>query len=270
MKIDVLTPNIGAEISDIDLSSTIRDEEKKQIYDAFCKHSVIFFRDQNLSPQQHIELASIFGELEPPTHPKFSSFEDAPEVAIISNDENNPPDINVWHTDLSYHAQPAKACVLYCQETPAIGGDTLWASMRAAYQSLSPQLQQLISGLNARHLLPLNTVSIEQIKSVIDLEIDAIHPIVHLHPDTKEKCLFVNSVYTQNILDLPNIESRNILQMLFNICEQAEFQVRFKWRKGSIAIWDNRCTQHYAVADYFPERRVMHRVSICGDKLISA
>ena len=191
-------------------------------------------------------------------------------MAVISNDENNPPDINVWHTDLSYKAKPAKACVLYCQETPAIGGDTLWASMRAAYQSLSPQLQQLFAGLSARHLLPLNTVSIERAKSVIGQEIDTVHPVVHLHSDTNEKCLFVNSIYTQTILDLPDIESLNLLQMLFNICEQPEFQIRFKWQKGSVAIWDNRCTQHYAVADYFPERRVMHRVSICGDKLIPA
>jgi taurine dioxygenase len=270
MKINALTPNIGAEISDIDLSLDLSSEEEKQIYEAFCKYSVIFFRDQNLNPKQHIKLASIFGELEPPTHPKFSSFEDAPEVAVISNDENNPPDINVWHTDLTYHARPAKACVLYCQETPATGGDTIWASMRAAYQSLSPQLQQFITGLSARHLLPLNNVSIEKVKSVIDQEIDAIHPVVHIHLETNEKCLYVNSIYTQKIIDLPSIESRILLRMLFNICEQAEFQVRFKWRKGSIAIWDNRCTQHYAVADYFPERRVMHRVSICGGKLIPA
>ena len=270
MNIRPLTPNIGAEISGINLSMDLNDDQKKQIYDAFCQYEVIFFRDQELSPQQHVKLARIFGEPQPASHPKFSSFDDAPELAVITNDEDNPPDINVWHTDLTYRAEPAKACVLYCRETPEIGGDTIWASMSAVYQSLSPQLKHFISTFNARHHLSLDNVSKEQVKSVLDLEIDAIHPVVHVHPDTKKLCLFVNSVYTKKIIELPEIESRNLLQMLFNICEQSELHVRFKWQNGSVAIWDNRCTQHYAVADYYPAKRVMHRVSVCGESLLPA
>jgi taurine dioxygenase len=268
MTISPITPNIGAEISDIDISGNLSDEQEKKIYKVFCQYGVIFFRDQHLSPQQQIKIARIFGEPEPSSHPKFSSFEDAPEVSVIINDEDTPPDINVWHTDLTYQAKPAKACVLYCLETPAIGGDTIWSNMRAVYKSLSPQLQDLVANLSARHQLSLENVTKEQIKSVIDKEIDAIHPLVHVHPDTKDRSLFVNSVYTKKIIELPAIESRNLLQMLFNICEQPEFQIRFNWRKHSVAIWDNRCTQHYAVADYYPARRIMHRVSILGNELI--
>ena len=270
MKIEALAPSIGAEISEVDLSEDIDAEQQIQIYEAFCKYSVIFFRDQKLSPKQQIKFAKIFGVPEKSLHPKFSAFDDAPEVSLIINDEDNPPDINVWHTDLTYQARPAKACVLYCQETPAIGGDTLWSSMRAAYQNLSPQIQQLITGLSAWHKLPLDNVSIEQVRGVLDQEIDAVHPLIHIHPDTKDRCLFANSFYTKRIMEISEIESRNLLQMLFDIAEQAEFQVRFKWRTGSVAIWDNRCTQHYALADYYPARRVMHRVSLSGDKLISA
>lgn len=265
MRITPLTPHIGAELSDIDIASPLSNQQQQQIYQAFLDYSVIFFRDQQLQPQQQLSFARLFGKIENVAHPKFSTFDDAPEVSIIINDKNNPPDINVWHTDLTYLRKPPKACVLYCQETPDTGGDTLWVSMQTVYQSLSKKLQDQLRTLTAKHQLPLDNASKEQIRQVFDKDITAIHPVICTHPESQEKHLFINSVYTKKIIELNTKESNELLNMLFTLSIQPEFQVRFKWQQGSMAIWDNRCTQHYAVADYYPQRRVMHRVSISAD-----
>lgn len=262
MEIVVLTPNIGAEIQGVDLSRTLEKKQREKLYQAFCEHQVIFFRDQNLSPQQHLEFAHLFGKVDQVTHPKFDVVPEAPDISIVVNDQDRPPDINVWHTDLTYLREPPKACVLYCQETPAHGGDTLWASMPAVWQSLNPSLQSAFSSFTAQHKLPLENVTKEQVREVLDSEIDAIHDLKKIHPDTGRPYLYVNSVYTKRIMEISETESDKILSMLFNFIHQPEFQVRFKWRKHSLAVWDNRCTQHYAVADYYPQRRVMHRVSV--------
>lgn len=264
------TPTIGAEVSGLDLSAPLSEPLRTELRAALCRYSVLFFRDQDLQPTQQLELARAFGTVEETSHPKFEPAPGCPAVSVVVNDAERPPDVNVWHTDLTFRERPVAACVLYCVECPPSGGDTLWTSMRAAYQSLSPALQAYLKTLRARHRLPVDGIDPALLAKAPTQDTEAVQPVVCRIPETDQEYLFVNRVYTQRILDVPAHESAALLHMLGGLAEIPEFQVRFSWREGSLAIWDNRCTQHYAVADYYPQRRVMHRVTVAGAAPVAA
>jgi taurine dioxygenase len=260
-----LTPALGAEVDSVDLSQELTEDAAHAIRDALSRFSVLFFHDQDLSPERHLQLARLLGTVESTPHPKFDQVDGVPEVSIVINDDQRPPDINVWHTDLTFRESPVRACLLYCLESPATGGDTLWSSLRAAYDHLSPGMRRYLQPLTARHRLPLQGIDPELLARAAAQPNAATHPVICELPENGARYLFVNPVYTERILDVPDYESRRILDLLFGLAQLPEHQLRFRWSAGCLAIWDNRCTQHYAAADYFPQRRVMHRVTVRGE-----
>lgn len=269
MKLTRLSPHIGAEVSELDLGASLDDETATQLRQVLCEHQVLVFRGQPLSADKQVELASVFGKPMLDSHPKFGCVDGNNAVALVINDRDNPPDINVWHTDTTFKDPPAGACVLHCVETPAGGGgNTIWASMTAAYDALSEPMKRFLEPLSAYHQLPLDGRPPELISTVMGKEISASHPIVRWLPETGKPSLFVNRVYTQRINGLAAAESQALLQGLFAIAESPDHQVRLSWNAGDTVIWDNRSTQHYAVADYWPMRRVMHRVAVQGEGVI--
>jgi taurine dioxygenase len=267
-----LNPVIGAEIHGLDLSKPLGERTVAGIKKALLDHQVIFFRGQELDPDSHMRLAGIFGELEPP-HPIFPKIESHPQIAVLENDENRPPETNIWHTDVTWRDKPPLGSVLYGAEIPASGGDTMWASMTALYEALSPSMQKMLEGLRAVHSIAVfansgnyeTSQDAEKMMEVLKLYPPQSHPVIRTHPETGKKALFVNATFTTHIEGLPLDESAAILKFLAEKVKTPEFQVRFKWEKGSVAIWDNRATQHYAVADYYPQYRRMHRITINGD-----
>jgi taurine dioxygenase len=264
MRIDRVSPTLGARVSDLDLSepdSACCDALRA----ALPMHGVLFLHTPEGDPAALLGLARIFGEPIRNPHPKFGALPEFPEVSVVVNDAANPPDINVWHTDTTFMQVPAGVCVLQCQECPPEGGDTLWASMYAAHDALSPGLRAWLATLQAEHRLPLDTVSPALVRSLGEREIAALHPLVRWIPETGRRSLFVNRVYTKRIAGLHRTESSGLLSMLFDLAESPDFQVRLRWQPGDIAIWDNRITQHYATADYYPARRVMHRIALRGE-----
>lgn len=257
---------LGAEISGVDLSAPLDDATFAAIHDALMEHQVIFFRDQNLTMERQLELASRFG---PPTYSKkLPKYEGHDYTSLIQTDGST---INVggkWHTDNTDFPAPPMGAVLYCEKTPSYGGDTLFASMYMAYETLSAGLRAHLDGLWALHD---NSDVVRRFAGTAFLNQEAAnvpppskHPVVRVHPVTGKKALYVNSSYTRSIIGVPDVESRHLLNMLFDHVQLPEFQVRFKWQPGSVAIWDNRCTQHYAPNDYREQRR-MRRVQIDGD-----
>lgn len=272
LQIVPMNPVIGAEIHGVDLAKPLGDQTAAAIRQALLDHQVIFFRDQELDPESHLRLGAIFGELEPP-HPIFPKIESHPQVAVLENDENRPPETNVWHTDVTWRDKPPLGSVLYGAEIPASGGDTMWASMTAVYDALSPAMKKMLEDLRAVHSIAVFANSgnyeasqnMEKMAEILKLYPPQSHPVIRTHPETGKKALFVNSTFTTHIEGLPRDESDGLLRMLYDKVKTPEFQVRFKWTKGAVAIWDNRATQHYAVADYFPQYRRMHRITINGD-----
>lgn len=268
MELRRLTPSIGTEIVGVDLSSISDEAMGAAIRRLLHERGVLLFRNQKLTAQSQLAFARGFGSPVASPHPKFGCVDGIEEVSLVVNDDRNPPDINVWHSDLTYHARPATACVLYCKELPETGGDTLWASMTAAYDALSQPMKKFLEGLKAYHQLPLDGYPPEMIKRALEKPIGAVHPVVRLIPETGRKALFVNRVYTNRIEGLTRKESEGLLGALFSHAESPDFQVRFNWSKDAVAVWDNRSTQHFAVADYFPARRVMHRIALAGEAVI--
>lgn len=272
--VDPITPNIGAEISGIDLSEPLGNENYAIVHDALMTHGVIFFRDQHMTPDQHKDFAGRFGHLQ--VHPFAPNLgEDHPEIIVIEHNEKRPPDLNNWHTDVTFMAEPPLGSVLYARTMPATGGDTLWASMYAAYDALSDRMQGILCELTAVHDYEhifgksgrlYRNQDDDSMKKAREKLPPAEHPVIRTHPVTGRNGIFVNSSFAVRIKDMKEKESRALLEFLHQHVQQPEFQCRFRWQENSVAFWDNRCTQHYAVADYFPERRVMHRATIDGDR----
>lgn len=276
--VEPLTPHIGAEISNIDLSQPLSDQAIEVVRDAVRKHLVVFFRDQEITPEQHIAFARRFGELN--VHPFVPSVEGHPELLLLRNDRDNPPEVNKWHSDVTFMERPADGAILRAVELPEVGGDTMWASMYAAYDALSDNMQRFLSGLTAIHdfehiffgnqVIQYNHGSKDPKERAEKLALSRErypvmeHPVVRTHPRTGRRALFVNSIFTVAIKDMKQSESRALLDFLYQHVSTPEFQVRFKWRKNSIAFWDNRWTQHYALADYWPQTRVMYRATLQG------
>ncbi len=274
LKINPITTVIGAEISGIDLSQTLDAETQDQIYNALMKHLVLFFRDQDLSPQAQFEFATSFGTPVEP-HPIYPHLPGYDRVVLLENDGDRPPDTDSWHTDLTFQPQPPFLSVLHAIDVPETGGDTLWANMYAAYDNLPEDVRNLVSKSSAVHDMGTfrnhylgKSADVEALNAAMASIGSAVHPMAPVHPVTGKRLLFVNRSFTQLVTGVLKTESDRLLQYLFSHIDSPSLQVRFRWQKGSVAIWDNRTTQHFAVADYLPAYRRMHRVIIQTDRRV--
>jgi alpha-ketoglutarate-dependent taurine dioxygenase len=262
--------NLGAEITGVDLRQPLSDEAFRAIEEALVENELIIFRDQQITSENLMDFGRRFGELT--VHPFSPNEETAPQLIKFRNDETKPPfGTDVWHSDETFRAEPPMATVLCAKEVPEIGGDTMFASMSAAFDGLSDRMQQFISGLEAVHdLKPFRALfgdSVEDRKNLQHFELmypPQLHPVVRIHPVSRRRVLFVNPQFTIAIKDMDERESRSLLDTLFHQALIPEYQFRHRWAPHSIAMWDNRSTQHYAVNDYYPQRRYMERVTIRG------
>jgi taurine dioxygenase len=259
------SPTIGAEIGGIELSKKVGEAARAELNRALLEYKVLFFREQNISVEQHIAFARLFGPLE--VHPFAPHLEGHPEVLVIEHDETRPGRENTWHSDVTWRLRPSLGSVLRAFKVPEVGGDTLFADMYAAYEGLSDQMQRFLSGLTAIHDFTNvfgRGYAADELKAMQEKYPAAEHPVVRTHPETGRKALYVNAAFTTGIKGMPPGESGPLLNQLYRQAGIPEYQCRFKWRPDSIAFWDNRAVQHYAVSDYFPKRRLMHRVTIEG------
>lgn len=280
IRVEQLTCALGAEVSGIDLGQASRDPfAMKEIRALLLKHRVLFFRDQNISRAEHVAFARYFGELE--DHPVAGSDPENPGLVRIYKSPDTPNDRyeNSWHTDATWREKPPFGSVLRCVECPPVGGDTMWANMVLAYENLPQSVKDEIKDLRARHSIEATFGAAMPIEKRLALKAqfpDAEHPVVRTHPETGEKVLFVNA-FTTHFTNYHNPDrvrygqdftqgASALLQYLISQAAIPEYQVRFRWKPNSIAMWDNRSTQHYAVMDYPPCHRKMERAGIVGDK----
>ncbi|MFK7915715.1 MAG: TauD/TfdA dioxygenase family protein [Pseudomonadales bacterium] len=276
MKIQQTGSAVGAVVSDINLA-TISDTDFDLLHRAFEDHGVLFFHDQQLTPEQHIGFAQRFGPIN--VNRFFHPVDGHPQIAEVLKEPDQTVNIGGgWHTDHSYDVEPARCSVLYAREVPAFGGDTLFAGMGAAYDALSPDFQKMLLSLEAvhssRHVFGADAAGKREVGDRFGnaeaATQDAVHPVVIAHPDTGRKLLYVNPGFTIGIKGWNAEESDNLLQFLYRHAMKPEFHSRFSWRQGSLAMWDNRATWHYALNDYQGQRRYMHRITIEGGALRAA
>lgn len=269
--VEPLTATIGAEISGVDLAERLNDATRDALYAALLEWKVIFFREQNITTDQHLAFARGFGGLE--VHPFAKHKPDYPEVLAITHNRESRGKENFWHSDVTWRAEPSLGSVLRALEIPPRGGDTLFADMYAAYDGLSDEVKDRIDGRTAVHDFAFFRTVLKK-RGASEAEIEAFnkkyppveHPVVRTHPDTGRKGLYVNGAFTQYITGMDRADSDALLDHLYQQARVPEYQCRFKWAVNSIAFWDNRACQHYAVSDYWPETRRMERVTIIGDK----
>jgi len=275
IRVEPLSQNIGAEVTGIELNVALPDAALAEIRHAFGEYGVVFFRNQHLTPEQHVAFAGRFGPIN--INRFFATVPGYPMIAEVRKEPEQRRNIgNGWHTDHSYDPAPAMGSMLYAREVPKIGGDTLFASMYAAYDALSNGLKATLNGLRACHS-SRHVFGPEGLARRGDLagrignpELatqDAVHPVVIRHPETGRKALYVNPGFTLQFEGWTEEESRPLLDYLYSHAVRPEFTCRFHWRKDSLALWDNRSTWHFAVNDYDGERRHMHRVTIEGSPL---
>ena len=268
IEITPMTPRIGAEVSGIDLTKSLGNQQFQELHDALMEHSVLFFRNQDVDVEQHKNFGRLFGDLH--IHPGSPPPPGHPEILIVHADKDSKHIAGEnWHSDVTCDAEPPMGSILHLWEVPAAGGDTLFASMEAAYDDLSERMKIYLDGLNATH-------SGEQIyrgrynnQNHDDTKVTYprnVHPVVRTHPVTGRKSIFVNKTFTTQINDIPKAESDSVLAFLYSHCAKPDYQVRFKWQPHSIAFWDNRCVQHLALWDYYPQVRSGYRVTVKGDK----
>ena len=261
-----LSPHIGAEISGVDLSEDLSDEVIAEIRSALVDHKVIFFRDQKLDFDRHKAFGRRFGELH--VHPMAPAPEGHPELLVIHADESSKRVAGQgWHTDVSCDAEPPMASILYLEEVPNPGGDTLFSNMYAVYDALSDRMKEYLKGLTAvhsgKHVYRGRTY--EDAQGARHEHPENEHPIVRTHPESGRQTIYVNEGFTTRIRQMNPIEGKAILDCLYKMVAHPEFQCRFRWTPGSVAFWDNRCVQHLAVFDYWPQVRHGVRVTIQGD-----
>jgi len=259
-----LTPSIGAEIFGVDIAKGLSNSQVEEIHRALLDNLVIFFRDQEMTLDQHKDFGRHFGKLH--VHPQPSNpVEGHPDVIAIKADENSTRiSGSEWHSDVTCDAEPPMGSILHLQEVPENGGgDTLFANMYSAYEALSDSMRNFLDGLSAvhdgEHYRPRTNDSSKTFPR-------SEHPVVRTHPETGRKALFVNRIFTSKIVQLSQDESDSLLEFLYRHIEKPAWQCRFKWEPNSIAFWDNRCVLHHAMWDYFPQRRFGYRVTVCGDK----
>ena len=265
-----LTPTVGAEIAGVDLGDSLDDELRRDLHRALLEWKVLFFRGQDLTRAQHRTFARHWGQLE--QHPFFrytQPCQTEADVVTLAKDAQTAGYENIWHHDITWHTTPSLGAVLRAVEVPALGGDTLWADAAGAYDLLPEDVRRRLDGLEAEHDwrssfgLGMPPEVVEELAPQFP---PAVHPVVRVHPETGRKGLFVNRIFTQRILGLEPDESSALLERCFAQYELPEVQCRFRWTPGAVAFWDNRATLHYASSDYHPQRRVMERISIAGDR----
>ena len=271
LEISPLTPTIGAEVQGVDLARPIDDDVLAGLRQALLDWKVLFFRDQDITSEQHLAFARRFGELE--VHPFAPSKPGYPEVLAITHDDKSRGRENTWHSDVTWREKPSLGSVLRAIEIPPVGGDTLFADMYAAYEGLSEAVKARIDHAVAVHDFGHFRVGMRK-AGKSEAEIEAFdraypkveHPVVRTHPETGRRALYVNAAFTQHIVGLEKDESDGLLRQLYAQAAIPEYQCRFRWEPHSIAFWDNRSSQHYAASDYFPAVRRMERVTIIGDR----
>ncbi len=265
--VEKLTPIIGAEISGVDLSRPLGNQQFDEIHRAFAENLVVFFRDQSLTHEQHMEFGKRFGELH--IHPAAPQVPGLPALLKIHADRDSPRASGEgWHSDVSCDEEPPMGSILYLRQIPPSGGDTLFANMYAAYEALSDRMKAYLDGLVALH-------DGEQVYRGTYANAGATekrvypraeHPVVRTHPVTGRKGLYVNRGFTRRILGIPGDESEAILRYLYDHAESPLWQCRFRWTESAVAFWDNRCVQHRAMWDYWPHTRSGMRVTVKGDR----
>lgn len=280
IEVNPVSRYVGAEISGVDIAGGLSDEQLLEMKQAFAEHGVIFFRDQNITPDQHIEFANRWGKIN--VNRFFQAVDTHPVIAEVRKEAHQKSNIgSAWHTDHSYDQIPAMGSILYAREVPTLGGDTLFSSMYAAYEHLSDGMKNTLLGMRAEHSSrhafgeaayvdsDMDDVS-GRLSNTADATQDATHPVIIKHPLSGKPALYVNGDFTVKFEGWSKQESQPLLDYLYKHATQNEFTCRFQWQKGSIAIWDNRATHHCALNDYQGERRLMHRITIDGEALSPA
>ncbi|HET9330541.1 MAG TPA: taurine dioxygenase [Steroidobacteraceae bacterium] len=264
---------LGAVVSGVDLTQELSQGEIARLSELLVEHQVLFFRDQPVTPQAQARFAARFGTLH--VHPIYPVLPDLPEIMLIDTHPGFLPDNDNWHTDVTFSQTPPLAGILAAKRLPVAGGDTLWSSCSAAYESLSEPMRRFLDGLTATHSVAKSfpaerwgndPASKERYERALAKHPPVTHPVVRTHPVSGRKGLFVNDGFTTHINELSPQESQAVLGFLFAHAARPELTVRWHWKVDDIAFWDNRVTQHYAIADYLPERRTMHRATVNGDK----
>ena len=275
--LEPVSGNLGAIIKGVDLA-TLNDETFAEVYQAWLEYSVIFFREQKLSPLQQIDFAKRFGEIH--FHPYMRGLDDHPEILEIIKEPGDDYTFGaVWHTDQMFNPEPAKATMLYAHEVPKSGGDTQFSNQYLAYETLSDPMKAVLENLktfnvgdgfrrgvgkvNRKDRYASNPKMQAKIREPGNLPTESVHPLVRTHPETGRKSLYIGS-HTQNLFGFNESEADTLIDFLRDHSTRPEFTCRFRWEVGSLALWDNRCVQHQALADY-NERRRMHRITIAGD-----
>jgi len=262
-----LSPCIGAEVFGIDLRIDPDDGTLAELDKAFLDHKVLFFRDQDITSEQHVAFARHFGDLE--VHPFVPHKTDFPEVMVLQHDEKNRGTENAWHSDVTWRLEPSLGSILRAIEVPDVGGDTLFANMEAAFDALDDGLKERLRAMTAIHdfarVFGFNKTP-EERAELREKFPPAEHPVIRTHPVTGRPSIYVNVAFTSHIVGLDDDESQKLLALLYRQASIPEYQCRFRWAPHSLAFWDNRCVQHYAVSDYWPARRRMERVTIVGDR----
>ena len=273
-----MTPTIGLELSDISLGDDFSDEDIQELRKLLMQHKVLVFREQDITPAEHVALARRFGELE--VHPMLGHHPDHPELVTFVHDGNYAGSENLYHSDTSFYPAPSMGSMLRCVECPEVGGDTIFVNMAAAYEGLPEVVKQRVEGLGAIHdasvIFGVRARSAEERAKLRREYPEVEHPVVRTHPETGEKILFVNEAFTTHIANFRQVNggkwqldasthARELFTMLARQARTPEYQVRIQWRKDTVVFWDNRATQHYAISDYFPNVRSMARATIVGD-----
>ncbi|MGE4336004.1 MAG: TauD/TfdA dioxygenase family protein [Pigmentiphaga sp.] len=270
-EIEPYGPTIGAEIHGLDLSHPLNPATLARFEAALIRHKVIFARGQHLTSAQHVALGHQFGDLE--VHP-FRPQGEAAELMVLDNHKDNPVlSTDVWHSDTTFRECPTKYSILRCDITPPTGGDTLWADMCAAYEGLGAPLRQMLDSLQAVHdflnfrrLFGSSEEDQQRLRELEQRYPKPTHPVVRTVPETGQRALYVNANFTESIVGLSQEESRWLLDFLFARVNVPEYQFRLRWKPGTLVLWDNRSTQHYANNDYYPNRRRMERVAVTGNR----
>jgi taurine dioxygenase len=266
------SPTIGAEVRGLSLAAPLDDATFADLHRALLEWKVLFVRDAGLTSESHHALGQRWGQLE--SHPFMryvydTQSDDAPAVVRFEKGADTTGYENIWHSDVSWREEPSLGSLLHAIEVPAVGGDTLWADMGAAYDCLDDDLKARIDGMRAVHdwwTTFGRGMSPEQRDALRPDFPPVEHPVVRIHPETGRKTLYVNAIFTERIVGLDPDESAALLGVLCRQATYPEYQCRFHWTAGALAIWDNRATQHYATSDYFPQRRVMERITVVGDR----
>ena len=274
MEIKKVTPAIGAEVRGVDFSQPLSTDLLQSIYDALISNLVLFFRDCSITPQAHLDFAKGFGEIDEP-HPLYPHVEGCPNIVKLENDSGAPPDTNSWHTDLTFKKKQPFASILVARSLPDCGGDTLWSSCFAAYDRLPDGMKRDLEGLIAIHDMgdfrnsfsgPIEDKSGEErLNEAVGRFGHRLRPIVDTHPVSGRKFLNFNEAFVTHISGLTANESNALRVWLANHMNRPEDQVRWRWSSGDMAMWDNRATMHYAVADYLPSYRCMNRITVIRD-----